>query len=120
MGGFQKTKLLTPGDFDEVGFQLFPLDLSYYDVNNGGNWREVDEVVIHFGESSADIRHSLSLTRGVDGTWRGPHAPGPSPAIVANIPSQPSPHPEPLAAAHVPEQPAFNPELPPSRGGFVK
>merc|ERR1712032_1354937 len=57
--GFQKTRILAPGESDSVSFNFTARDLSIYRVGFG--WAVQHSVRAHFGSSSLDIRQVLQL-----------------------------------------------------------
>jgi len=64
--GFEKTKLLNPGEEDKVWFEFSYHDLSLYrDVNGqamkGLSWKAQKSIKVLVGSSSLDIRHSLTV-----------------------------------------------------------
>lgn len=58
--GFVKTRLLQPGDTEKLLFKFTARDLSIYSVALQG-WEVQTKAKVHFGASSADIRHELLL-----------------------------------------------------------
>jgi beta-glucosidase len=67
--GFHKTAMLMPGKTHPVEFRLSPQDMSFYDSRSltEGFWVQAHSAVAHIGESSADVRHSVSFFTGADG-----------------------------------------------------
>lgn len=60
--GFHKTSLLQPGQSEQVEFALSTRDMSSYQDNTG--WVKWDNIQMHIGVSSADIRHVIALAPG--------------------------------------------------------
>jgi len=65
--GFEKTKLLNPGEEDRVWFEFSYHDLSLYrDINSQAvkdlSWKAQKDVTVLVGSSSLDIRHSLKVS----------------------------------------------------------
>jgi len=58
--GFAKTDLLQGGESQVVAFALTRRDLSYFEASVR-NWQLVDEVIASIGESSEDLRQSVSV-----------------------------------------------------------
>lgn len=56
--GFLKSTLLGPGEVAQLHFALSSLDLSYY---KNGSWVQIHSAILHLGESSEDIRQTLSV-----------------------------------------------------------
>lgn len=67
--GFKKTPVLLPGQRTHVNFGLAAHQLSFYSKALGA-FVETSTATAHFGESSADLRHSLVLQ---DLPWRWRH-----------------------------------------------
>ncbi|CAJ1375363.1 unnamed protein product [Effrenium voratum] len=56
--GFQKTKILEPGASETVSMSLTSRDLSVY----LDGWKLQHSIKLHIGASSADLRHTMSLS----------------------------------------------------------
>jgi len=62
--GFRSTAVLAPGASEDITFALRERDVSYYSVAAQG-WTKAEGIATaHIGESSADIRRSLTLCLG--------------------------------------------------------
>jgi len=64
--GFEKTKVLNPGEEAKVWFAFTYHDLSlYHDISNhtvkGLSWKASKDIRVLIGSSSSDIRHSLTV-----------------------------------------------------------
>jgi len=64
MKAFKKTDALQPGSSEEFRFALSAHDLSYWDLAQDGWVEATGTFVAHLGESSADIKHSLTFCNG--------------------------------------------------------
>jgi len=60
--GFQKTGAIRPGRSSKVTFRLHRNDVSYWD--SAGTWVVAPTLVVHLGESSADLRQTIKLSFG--------------------------------------------------------
>mmetsp|Transcript_20888 Transcript_20888/g.58978 ORF Transcript_20888/g.58978 Transcript_20888/m.58978 type:complete len:720 (+) Transcript_20888:75-2234(+) len=58
--GFQKTRVLKPGEMETVIFAFTERDLSIYDTGVQG-WVPQRKATVHIGSSSESIRHSIDL-----------------------------------------------------------
>jgi len=59
--GFKKTSEISPGSSQEVVFELTQRDLSYYSAEWGGWIKATCDFTAHIGESSADIRETVTF-----------------------------------------------------------
>jgi len=88
--GFQKTSVMAPGQALQVNFNLSMRDLSYYSSTTG-KWIEVTEATAHIGESSADIRQTLTVRKDQEGVWRSSKAHATPASVAARGPPRKSP-----------------------------
>lgn len=59
--GFNRTRVLHPGEQQEVHFAFRERDLSVYSVGKG--WKRVASVQVHIGSSSAHLDHVVTIGR---------------------------------------------------------
>merc|ERR1712039_437078 len=57
--GFNRTRLLHPGEQEEVHFAFRKRDLSVYHVDRG--WTRVPHILVHIGSSSARLDHVVTI-----------------------------------------------------------